>query len=280
MLPLFTMNSLRPFTSITLGLCFSVIVASCNHSSSPSVAAQKLSDASYTEIYGFNGSMAPNDRQFVACGPIPSQAKSLIVQYLKKAHLKKVDIIHPQQFIQVDDKGWILCTNPAGQLVGFLTPSDASIDQVKHYPTCGSYQLLVNDSADAPQLSYQILKSLQFSDAYRQNVRKHLGLEPTVLNEPTREVISNTSVAQDNNKAAISNPTPKSAAESKPTDTENDSTATDITTADDTSVDNTESVDNAETSSEEEPASDETTSDTPSTEPETADEPEATTAEA
>ena len=278
MLPLFTMNSLHPFTSITLGLCFSVIVASCNHSSSPSVAAQKLSDASYTEIYGFNGSMAPNDRQFVACGPIPSQAKNLIIQYLKKAHLKKVDIIHPQQFIQVEDKGWILCTNPAGQLVGFLTPSDASIDQVKHYPTCGSYQLLVNDSTDAPQLSYQILKSLQFSDAYRQNVRKHLGLEPTVLNEPTRKVISNTSAAQDN-KASISNPTPKAATDSKSADTENDSNATDITTTDDTSVDNTDSVDNVETSSEEESVSNETTLDTPSGDPEAAEEPEATTAE-
>ncbi len=178
-----TMKPLRSIAMLAIGVTAGLFATSCHHVA-PNSASQKLYNSSVTEVYGFNGSMAPASRQFQAYGPIPEKAKAAMVEYLKDAKWKTADYIHPQQFIQVDNAGWILCTSTNGQLVGFLVPERATIENVKKFPTCGNYKLLVNETPEAPALAYEILKGLQHSDAYRQSIRKRLGLEPTVLTEP------------------------------------------------------------------------------------------------
>ncbi len=177
------MKPLRSIAMLAIGVTASLLATSC-HNVAPNSASQKLYKSSVTEVYGFNGSMAPKSRQFQSYGPIPEKAKAAMVEYLKDAKWKTVDYIHPQQFIQVDNAGWVLCTDTNGQLAGFLVPEQTGIQKAKYLPTCGNYKLLVNNTPEAPALAYDILKGLQHSDAYRQSVRKTLGLDPTVLSEP------------------------------------------------------------------------------------------------
>lgn len=175
---------------------FAVIGFTSCQSYTPKAAADQIARASYTDVLGFNGAMAPQSRQYANYGPLSADTRDAIREYLAKGKTMNVEYAHPQYYVIVDNSCWAICADTTGNMTGIMAlPSRgkqgiAPSSDARLRPASGSYKIIHNDTADGNALSYKIMKGLEHADAYRKSVRKRLGLsEPVSPIKPTSKPV-------------------------------------------------------------------------------------------
>lgn len=182
------LSSSRSIAVLTLALA-AMVFTSCQ-STTPRQAARQLDRATYTEVLGFNGAMAPQSRQYVSYGALPEKVRTAMNEYMRYGEWKTVEYARPQYYVIVDNACWAICADTQGRMTGIMAlrgtkknvmskASDARLRQAT-----GSYKLVYNDTPDGTNLAYEIMKGLEPADAYRKSVRKRLGLDTPVVTTP------------------------------------------------------------------------------------------------